>query len=220
MSDVIWSSCHRRTLPGLVKKKVKTIEGGGVGVGRKKTQQASGLVEGLSGSWKMVLPLWEAGVPLGPFCSSGRGIPANQHKNDLLPESCCSQGRWSFFLLVQGCNENWNWQTSFVSWMRSVFFWRERRGYRARPPASRWLGLRPRALQWWWSGWEPMCQSRSCSCIFICALMQWWDLLTWYVLQMEKLNTVRSYLHFFLDTALQCMAAFSLGQAWRTANSV
>lgn len=37
---------------------------------------------------------------------------------------------------------------------------------------------------------ESQCVSlRGCSCIFFCALVQWWDLLTWYILQMEKLNT-------------------------------
>lgn len=85
---------------------------------------------------------------------------------------------------------------------------------------SPWFRLEPQAVFCWWSGWEPMCQSESCSCICICALMRWWDLLAWYVLQMEKLNTARSYLHFFLDTTPQCMAAFLLGQAWCLAGSV
>lgn len=67
---------------------------------------------------------------------------------------------------------------------------------------------------------KPLCQSKSCSHIFIYMLMQWWDLLAWYVLQMEKLNTARSYLHFFLGTILWCMAAFLLGQTWHLADSV
>lgn len=61
-----------------------------------------------------------------------------------------------------------------------------------------------------------MCQPEACACIFLFVLM---GLFAWCILQMEKLNPARSFVHFFIEATLLQVPGSLLGRAQRLAGS-